>query len=83
MVSHSKPDPEIFLVACDKIGEKPEDVFIIEDSFNGIRAAYSAGAKALMVPDILQPDEEIRGKSFKVMKDLDEVRDFFLQLEES
>ena len=83
MVSHSKPDPEIFLVACDKIGEKPEDVFIIEDSFNGIRAAYSAGAKALMVPDILQPDEEIRGKSFKVMKDLDEVRDFFSQLEES
>ena len=57
----SKPNPDIFLKAAELLGEKPENCVVIEDSFNGIRAAKAAGMTAIMVPDQLVPDEEIRG----------------------
>lgn len=76
MVSKSKPDPEIFLKAAEKLGVSPKDAYVIEDSFNGIRAAYSAGCVPIMVPDMLAPDDEMKEKAYKVLKSLLEVRDF-------
>ena len=35
------------------------DAVVIEDSFNGIRAAHRAGMIPVMVPDMLEPDEEM------------------------
>ena len=55
----SKPNPDIFLKAAQLLGEMPEDCVVIEDSFNGIRAAKAAGMTAIMVPDQLVPDDEI------------------------
>lgn len=74
MVSHSKPHPEIFLTAAERIGADPGDCYVIEDSYNGIRAAHAAGAHPIMVPDILQPDEEIRGLAEVVLPTLFEVK---------
>ena len=39
-----KPDPEVFLLAMQRLGVKPDDCWIIEDSINGLRAAKAAGA---------------------------------------
>ena len=39
----SKPEPDVFLVAAQKLGVKPENCLVIEDSFNGIAAAHAAG----------------------------------------
>ena len=77
MVTRSKPDPEIFLHAAEMLGIDPKDAFIIEDSFNGIRAAHAAGAKPVMVPDLIQPDDEIKALYHKNCRDLLEVRDYF------
>ena len=55
----SKPNPDIFLKAAELLGEKTENCVVIEDSFNGIRAAKAAGMTAIMVPDQLVPDDEI------------------------
>ncbi len=60
MVEYGKPRPDIYLYACRRIGEKPEDCLAVEDSPNGIRAAYGAGCKAVMVPDLSEPGEEIK-----------------------
>lgn len=60
MVEHSKPNPEIYLMACKSIGMNPEDCAAVEDSLNGIRSAYAAGLKPVMVIDKVQPTEEIR-----------------------
>ena len=60
MVEHSKPNPEIYLMACKSIGMKPEECVAIEDSLNGIRSAYAAGLQPIMVIDKVQPTEEIR-----------------------
>lgn len=76
MVSKSKPDPEIFLKAAAKLNVSPSEAYVIEDSFNGIRAAYSAGCIPFMVPDMLKPDEEMRKKAEKIFESLLEVRDF-------
>lgn len=76
MITHSKPDPEIFLTAADRIGADPADCYVIEDSYNGIRAANAAGTHPIMVPDILQPDEEIRGLAEVVLPSLYEVKDY-------
>lgn len=73
MVSHSKPHPEIFLTAAQRLGADPADCYVIEDSYNGIRCAHNAGMHPIMVPDILQPDDEIKGLAEVVLPSLNEV----------
>lgn len=75
-VTHSKPHPEIFLEAADQLGVDITKVYIIEDSFNGIRAAHAAGAMPIMVPDMIEPDDEMREKAHKILNNLLEVIDF-------
>lgn len=38
-----KPSPDIFLKAAEKIGVKPADCLVFEDSYAGIRSAVAAG----------------------------------------
>ena len=47
MVRVAKPDPEIFLLAAERIGMQPEHCTVIEDSTFGIRAAKAAGMRCL------------------------------------
>jgi HAD superfamily hydrolase (TIGR01509 family) len=75
-VKKSKPDPEIFLIAADKLKCLPENCIVLEDSEAGIMAAYSAGMRPLLVPDMKMPSDEVRELAFKVFTDLDEVKDF-------
>ncbi len=77
MVTKSKPDPEIFLTACRLLDVEPGDAFAIEDSFNGIRSASSGGLRALMVPDMVEPTEEIRALCEKVLPSLTDVQAYF------
>lgn len=76
MIARSKPEPDIYLRACELLGAEPGDAFAIEDSYNGIRSAYAAGMKPLMVPDILGPDDEMRSKAVRIMESLHEVREY-------
>ena len=76
-VKISKPDPEIYLLACNKMKAKPENAFAIEDSFNGIRSAHAAGMKPIMVPDMIPADDEMRCLSISVCENLKAVVDFF------
>ena len=78
MVTRSKPDPEIFLKAAALCGAAPAEICVIEDSFNGIRAAYAAGMRPLMVPDLLPPDEEMRQKAEAILPNLLSARDYIL-----
>ena len=82
MVTKSKPDPEIFLEACKKLQVSPDDAYIIEDSYNGIRAAYLAGSKPIMVPDLLPATEEMKEKSSIVLSSLTEVREWVKEKKE-
>lgn len=79
MIEHSKPQPDIYLLACKKLGVEPEEAYAIEDSPNGIRSASAAGMKAIMVPDMLLPDAEMKRLSHVICQDLNEVIKFLSQ----
>lgn len=76
MVKKGKPHPETFLTAAGELSLTPEDCIAFEDSINGIKSAYAAGMKPLMIPDLLEPTEEIKPMLFALCKDLDEATDF-------
>ena len=74
MVVHSKPDPEIYLMACKSIGVNPGECVAIEDSLNGIRSAHAAGLHPLMVIDKVQPTEEIKKMCEHIFDSLDGLK---------
>ena len=78
-VTRSKPDPEIFLRAARALGAVPSDCFVVEDSFNGIRAAQAAGMRPLMVPDLLPPDGEMERLAEGIFPNLDAAETYLLQ----
>lgn len=79
MVEHSKPKPDIYLLACEQLGVKPENAIAIEDSPNGIRSASAAGLKPLMVPDMIAPTPEIESLLWKKCDSLLEVKDLLTE----
>lgn len=50
-VELTKPDPGLFLLAADKIGVKPNEVIVLEDSSNGVKGAKRAGMFVVVVPN--------------------------------
>ncbi len=48
---HSKPDPEIYFYTMEKMGVKPEDCYVVEDSTFGLQAAERAGAVVICKRD--------------------------------
>lgn len=73
-VTHSKPDPEIFLKAVSALKSQKRESMVIEDSYNGLQAAVSAGVTAVMVPDMLPATEELIGAGVKVFPNLLSVK---------
>lgn len=57
MVKRSKPEPDIFILACEKLNVLPNEAVVLEDSDNGVAAAYAAGIPAICVPDLREPSE--------------------------
>jgi beta-phosphoglucomutase len=47
MVTHSKPNPEIFLLAAQRLGVAPKDCLVFEDAEAGVEAALAAGMKCI------------------------------------
>lgn len=50
-VTHGKPHPEIYLKAAERLGVAPSEMLVLEDSETGTRAAASAGAVVVSVPN--------------------------------
>ncbi len=75
-VTRAKPDPEIFLTACRKLGVKPENALIFEDAETGIRAADAAGIPVICIPDLKQPAAEIAEKAHKLLPSLAAAADY-------
>lgn len=73
-ITHGKPAPDIYLLACQRLGAVPSESYGIEDSYNGIRSVYRAGMRPIMVPDQLPPTPEMESIA-QVFPDLLAVRD--------
>ncbi len=70
-VAESKPSPQIYLLAAEKLGAEPKDCIVIEDSPFGVKAAKVAGMRCLAVTNT-HPREELN-EADKVVNSLEEV----------
>lgn len=75
MIKNGKPEPDIYLKASELIGIHPSECLALEDSINGILSADRAGLKPVMIPDIVQPNEEIKKHIYALLPSLLEVID--------
>jgi HAD superfamily hydrolase (TIGR01509 family) len=75
-VARSKPSPDLYLLAAERLGLRPQHCIAIEDSNPGVAAAHAAGTITLMVPDILPPTEETLARCAVVLPDLGAVLAF-------
>lgn len=76
MVEKSKPDPDIFFACASLMGIKAEEykeTYVVEDSYNGVRAAYNAGMIPIMIPDVLPPTEEMEEIACRILPSLKDL----------
>lgn len=73
MITKGKPNPDIFLKAAELLGLQPQECIVVEDSPAGIKAAYAAGMKAVLVPDQAAITQEIIDMSDVVLKSLHDM----------
>jgi beta-phosphoglucomutase-like phosphatase (HAD superfamily) len=69
-----KPAPDPFLKAAERLGVEARLCLALEDSHIGVRSAAAAGMMTIMVPDLLEPTDELRDLCAFVACDLHEVR---------
>lgn len=74
-IERGKPEPDIFLKAAEKIGLKPRECMVLEDSKYGIKAAAQAGMPAILIPDLVEPEQEARREAYAEKTSLLEVID--------
>ena len=74
-VKRGKPYPDIFLKAAEDLHLDPQECYVFEDAYNGVRAGHAAGCETIMVPDLAQPDAEIRSLAAGVCTTLKEAAD--------
>jgi HAD superfamily hydrolase (TIGR01509 family) len=73
--ARGKPAPDPYLLAAERLDVAPQACLALEDSHSGVRAAHAAGMMTIMVPDLLDPTEEMRTLCVRIARDLHEVRE--------
>ena len=73
MVEKSKPAPDIFWMAAERIGVRPEECLVVEDSPAGVLAGKAAGGKTVFIPDRMLLTEEIKEGISAELNNLEEV----------
>lgn len=59
-IENGKPAPDIYRKAASVLALPTENCLALEDSPNGIIAAFSAGCNPVMIPDLTEPDEMLK-----------------------
>ena len=75
MIERGKPEPDIYIKACELINLPPDECIALEDSPMGILSASRAGLKPIMIPDLILPDNETKQLLWSLLPDLYSVKD--------
>lgn len=76
MVQKGKPNPEIFMKACEALQLPPEHCIAFEDSVNGIRSAYRAKTFPIHIPDLHPANIETTSMSWKKFSSLIDAKNY-------
>ena len=55
-VERPKPAPDLYLLACERLGVDPDEALALEDSASGVTAAKAAGLTCIAVPQFAETD---------------------------
>jgi len=69
-VERSKPAPDLYLLACERLGVPPSDALALEDSASGIAAAKAAGLTCIAVPQFAETDVSAADRVIDSLEDL-------------
>lgn len=75
-VDNGKPHPEPYLKAAHLIGIEPRFCLALEDSHSGARAAVAAGMRVIIVPDLLEPTEDVKENALAIVNELTAVQPY-------
>jgi HAD superfamily hydrolase (TIGR01509 family) len=66
-VKRTKPDPDLYLTALQRLGARPDEAIAFEDSTNGIHAAKAAGLFCVVVPNLLTVDLDLTEADLRLL----------------
>lgn len=75
IVAHGKPAPDIYEQACALLNVEPTEAIGVEDSINGVKSSHAAGLYTVMVIDLIQPNDEVRGIADQIYDSLFELKE--------
>ena len=78
-VPNSKPDPDVYLLAAERLKVAPAQCLAFEDSDHGAEAALAAGMQVVLVPDLKIPPPDLRHRCLHVADSLDELGDWVIE----
>ncbi len=70
-VASGKPEPDIFLLAAQRLNAEPSKCIVYEDSEAGLKAAHNAHMRSVFVKDLLEPGDDVLSKIWKRCLSLD------------
>lgn len=73
-VINGKPNPEIFIKACNHLGVDKKECYVIEDSINGIMASIDGGLIPIMVIDMIEPNDYVINNCKYIFDNLDDIK---------
>ncbi len=76
-IERGKPNPDIYLKACEKLNVSPKETVGVEDSINGVTASSEAGLYTVMVVDLIQPNDYLRATADKIYSQMPEMTELF------
>lgn len=76
LITHKKPDPEIFLTAAKALGVPPASCLVVEDALNGVQAALAAGCRCLALSTTFPKETLLAAGAHHVLPDLRGAMDF-------
>ena len=66
-VKKTKPDPELYRTARQRLGVQPDEAIALEDSTNGIHAAKAAGLFCVVVPNLMTVDLDLTEADLRLL----------------
>ena len=79
-VNKGKPEPDIFLKACDLAKVNPKDAIVFEDSENGIKASVNANIPVICIFDMKRHDKNIQNMCLTCVNNAFEAKKFLEEL---
>lgn len=73
VVTHPKPDPEVYLRCAQNLQTEVKECLAFEDSIAGATAAISAGIRTIVIPDLKQPNSFVKAHAFKVYPSMGDI----------